>query len=99
MRHLNLNLNFLTVSRVQYCGKDTRDDFQTNQVHIFLFPFNDSHGGLVVRTSTSCMGSHAMGSIPVCNRPKFLKLVVVAFTRGAQDYGNGTMTGHQCQAN
>ena len=34
-----------------------------------------------------------MGSIPVRDRPKSLKLVVVAFPLGAQDYGNSIMTG------
>ena len=32
-------------------------------------------------------------SILSCDRPKSLKLVVLAFPLGAQDYGNGTMTG------
>ena len=34
-----------------------------------------------------------VGSIPGCDRPKSLKLVVVAFSLGAQDYGNSTTTG------
>ena len=33
------------------------------------------------------------GSIPGCGRPKTLKLVVAAFSVGAQDYGNSTRTG------
>ena len=41
------------------------------------------HGGLVVR----------VGSIPGHDRRKSLKLVVVAFPLGTQDYGNSTMTG------
>ena len=34
-----------------------------------------------------------VGSIPGCDRPMSVKLVVVAFLLGAQDYGNSTMTG------
>ena len=34
-----------------------------------------------------------VGSIPGSDTPKSLKLVVVAFLLGAQDYGNSTMTG------
>ena len=34
-----------------------------------------------------------VGSISNHNRPKSLKLVVVAFTLGAQDYGNSTANG------
>ena len=34
-----------------------------------------------------------VGSIPGHNRPKSLKLVVVAFPLGAQDCGNSTTTG------
>ena len=34
-----------------------------------------------------------MGSIPGLKRPKSLKLVVVAFPLGTQDYGNSTTTG------
>ena len=34
-----------------------------------------------------------MGSISGRDRPKSLKLVVMAFPLGAQDYGNSTMTG------
>ena len=40
-----------------------------------------------------------VGSIPGCNRPKFSRLVVVAFPLRAQDYGNSTRTGRQCQDN
>ena len=32
-------------------------------------------------------------SSQLSDRPKSLKLLVVAFPLGAQDYGNGTMTG------
>ena len=34
-----------------------------------------------------------VGSIPGRDRPKSLKLVVVAFSLGPQDYGNSTTTG------
>ena len=34
-----------------------------------------------------------VGSIPGRDRPKSLKLVVVAFPLGAQDYGNSTTAG------
>ena len=34
-----------------------------------------------------------VGSIPGRDRPKLLKLVVVAFPLGAQDYGKSTTTG------
>ena len=34
-----------------------------------------------------------MGSIPGRDRPESLKLAVVAFLLGAQDYGNNTTTG------
>ena len=34
-----------------------------------------------------------VGSIPGRDRPKSLKLIVVAFPLGAQDYGNSTTTG------
>ena len=34
-----------------------------------------------------------LDSIPGRDRPKSLKLVVVAFPLGAQDYGNSTATG------
>ena len=40
-----------------------------------------------------------VGSTPSHNRPKSLKLVGVAFSLGAQDYGNSTTTGRQCQDN
>ena len=33
-----------------------------------------------------------MGLIPGCSRPKSLKLVVMVFTLGIQEYGNSTMT-------
>ena len=56
-----------------------------------MFRGRDHHGSLVVRASTSRVGGH--DSIPGCNRPKSLKLVVVDFPLGAQDYGNGTTTG------
>ena len=36
-----------------------------------------------------------VGSIPGCDRPKSLKLVVAAFPLGAQDHGNSTTTGPQ----
>ena len=35
----------------------------------------------------------SVGSIPDRDRPKSLKLVVVAFPLGAQDYGNSATTG------
>ena len=34
-----------------------------------------------------------VGPIPGCDRPKSLKLLVVAFPLGAQNYGNSTATG------
>ena len=47
--------------------------------------------GLVVRASPPCE-QEVMGSINGHDRPKSLKLVVVDFPRGAQDYGNSTTT-------
>ena len=40
-----------------------------------------------------------VGSIPGSERPKSVKLVVVDFSFGAQDYSNSTTTGRQCQDN
>ena len=40
-----------------------------------------------------------MGSIPDRDRPKSLKLVVVAFPLGAQDNGNSTILACQYQNN
>ena len=40
-----------------------------------------------------------MGSITGRDKPKSLKLVVVASPLGAQVYGNSTTTGRQCQGN
>ena len=55
------------------------------------FQNNNRRSGLVV--SRPPREHKVMGSIPGRNRPKSLKLVVVAFPLGTQDYGNSTMTG------
>ena len=40
-----------------------------------------------------------VGSIPSCDRPKSLKLVVVAFPLGVKEYGNSLRLAHQSQDN
>ena len=50
-----------------------------------------SNSGIVVTSYASRVGG--CGLIPGRNRPKSLKLGVVAFPLGAQDYGCSTKTG------
>ena len=58
---------------------------------LFISKDEDSSSGPVVRVSTSRAGGG--GLIPGPDRPKALKLVVVAFPLGAQDHGNSTAIG------
>ena len=46
-----------------------------------------------VNLTTPPRKREVVGSVPSHDRPKSLKLVVVAFPLGAQDYGNSTTTG------
>ena len=48
---------------------------------------------LVYEFAALSLSREVVGSIPGRNRPKSLKLVVVAFPLGAQEYGNSTTTG------
>ena len=53
----------------------------------------DATASVALRLERPPREREVVGSIPGCDRLKSLKLVVVAFLLGAQDYGNSTTTG------
>ena len=70
----------------------------SHKLHFSKFYWNplnhltgNRRGGLVIRASPNEW--EVVGSIPGHNKPKSLKLLVVAFPLRAQDYGNSTTSG------
>ena len=66
-----------------------RDIFCFTNVRLSVCPKLNLRGGLVERPPRE---REVVGSIPGRDGPKSLKLVVVAFSLGAQDYGNSAST-------